>query len=718
MNRQISSVGRRTALKLAAGASALIVGWRSNAQATLQESEAVLSPNPFIRIDSTGLVTVISKHLEMGQGVSTGLATLVAEELDAAWAQVRVELAPLDPARFNNLGWGRMQGTGSSSSIANAYDQMRQAGAAARSVLVSAAAKAWSVPADEVTVSQGTIFHRGTRRSGGFGQFVAIARDIPVPKDVRLKAAADFTLVGKHVRAIGNRAKTDGTAKYTIDVALPGMRTAAILHPPVFGAKPISSNKKEVQSLPGIDLVDTISSGIAVVGTDFWTVLRARDKLRVEWDLSNSEQRGSSEIREEYAKLLDQPGTIVRNEGDVAGSLSSHGDGLVEAEFEFPFLAHAPMEPINCVAQIADGRCEVWAGAQIHSIDQQNIAKASGLSPDQVQIHTMIAGGSFGRRTTPDSDVMVEAVEIARLLGDGRPVKVQWTREDDVRGGRYRPAYTHRLRAAVGRDGIPVAWDHRIVGQSFLTGTPFQGAIKDGIDPTSVKGARDLPYDIPNLRVELHSPKIGVPVLWWRSNGGTHNGFATEVVVDELARKAGVDPVVFRRRLLVKSPRHLAALELVAEKARWFERPSSAKGWGIAVHEAYGSYVAQVVELQDADREGLRIRRVFCAVDCGKVVNPDIVRAQMEGGILYGLEAAMFGSITLKDGRVQQSSFDTYRVLRMSEAPPIEVHIVPSDAPSRGVGEPGTPPIGPALANAYFDATGIRVRRLPMFANG
>ena len=681
-------------------------------------AKSVFEPNAFVRIGADNTVTVVVKHIEMGQGTYTGLPTLVAEELDADWSQIRVAGAPADAKRYNNLFWGEAQGTGGSTAIANSFDQLRQAGATARAMLVAAAAQQWGVPADSITVSRGTVAHKGSGRKATFGQLAHAAAEQPVPSGVQLKSPKDFVYIGKRVPRTDSRAKSSGTATFTQDVKLPGMLTAVVAHPPRFGGKVKSVDPSAAKAIAGVAEVVQIPSGVAVLAQDFWAAKQGRDALKVEWDDSAAFKLGSPEILAEYRKLVQTPGASARKDGDADAGLADAAR-RVEAAYEFPFLAHAALEPMNCVVRLQSDRCEVWNGEQFQTVDQALVAKTVGLKPEQVTLNMLYAGGSFGRRANPDSDYLVEAASVAKAIGGRAPVKLVWTREDDMRAGYYRPLYVHALRAGLDGAGNLVAWHQRIVGQSILTGTPFESMlVKDGIDATSVEGAATLPYQIPNLSVELHSPKLGVPVLWWRSVGSTHTAFATEVFLDEIAAAAGKDPYELRRALLVKHPRHRGVLELAAERSGWGKPPAPGRsgerrGRGIAVHESFNTFVAQVAEVTVRSDGSFKVDRVVCAVDCGIAVNPDVIRAQMEGGIGYGLSAALHGAITLKDGVVEQSNFHDYPVLRINEMPAIEVHVVQSTEKPSGVGEPATPVIAPAVANALYAATGKRLRNLP-----
>jgi isoquinoline 1-oxidoreductase beta subunit len=717
--------GRRDFLKAGAAIGAgltLGVYLRGAAAQTAKGATTDLfEPNAFVRIGSDNSVTVIAKHLEMGQGTYTGLATLVADELDAAWTQVRVEGAPVDAKRYNNLLWGPMQGTGGSSAIANSFEQMRQAGAAARAMLVAAAAKRWRVAPESIKVKDGLISHASGKKAT-FGELAAAAAGMPVPTDVKLKSPQDFGLIGKRVPRKDTRAKSTGTAQFTQDVQLPGMLTAVVAHPPRFGAIAKHVDASAARQVAGVRGVVETPGGVAVVATGFWSAKKGRDALKIEWDETQAFRKSSTAIVEEYRSLAASAGTVARNDGDSAGAFGLSARTL-EATFEFPYLAHAAMEPMNCVVKLDADGCEVWNGEQFQTVDQMAVAEVVGLKPEQVKINMLYAGGSFGRRANPGSDYVREAASIAKALASsgksGTPVKLVWTREDDMRAGYYRPVYVHAIKAGLDSSGNIVAWQHRIVGQSILTGTPFAMMVKDGVDATSVEGASNLPYAIPNLRVELHSPTQRVPVQWWRSVGSTHTAYSTETFIDELAVAAGKDPVAFRRTLLAKEPRHLGVLELAASKAGWSTplapgKAGEKRGRGIAVHKSFDTYVAQVAEVTVKKDGTFTVDRVVCAVDCGIAVNPDVIRAQMEGGIGYGLAAALHSAITLKDGVVEQSNFHDYLPLRINEMPRVEVYIVSSTEKPTGVGEPGTPVIAPAVANALATATGKRLRSLPL----
>jgi isoquinoline 1-oxidoreductase subunit beta len=709
----ITNASRRDFFK-ASGALVLAVALPD----AMAQPGGTFEPNAFVRIAADNTVTVIVKHLEMGQGTYTGLPTLVAEELDADWAQIRVEGAPADAKRYNNLLWGEAQGTGGSTALANSYEQLRKAGAAARLMLVGAAAERWRVPVAEITVQRGVVEHRKSRRHAKFGDLAAAAATQVVPDEVPLKDPADFIYIGKaSLTRTDARAKSTGMAIYTQDLKLPEMLTAVVLHPPRFGAKLARFDAAKAKELSGvIDVVPfstPATNGVAVLASDYWTAKKGRDALVAQWDETGAMRLGSVEIMADYKRLAVTAGTVAHKQGDVDAALAAAAK-RVAAAYEFPFLAHAAMEPMNCVVALAADRCEVWNGEQFQTVDQLALAKLLGLPPDQVKLNMLYAGGSFGRRANPQSDYLLEAAAIAKAINGRAPVKLVWSREDDMRAGYYRPMYYHALEAGLDAQGELLAWRHTIVGQSILTGTAFEPMmVKNGIDETSVEGAANLPYAIPNRLLELHSPKLGVPVQWWRSVGSTHTAFATECFLDEIAQAAGKDPLALRRALLAGHPRHMAALELAAKQAGWGKPLPKDKARGIAVHESFNTAVAQVVEISRR-KDGFHIDRVVCAVDCGVAVNPQIVAMQMESGIGYGLSAALSGAITLKDGMVEQSNFHDYPVLRMNQMPRIEVHIVPSSGKPTGVGEPGTPVIAPALANALFALNGTPIRALPL----
>ncbi len=667
--------------------------------------------NAFIRIQTDNTVTVMVKHLDKGQGVTTGLPAIVAEELDASWSQMRAEFAPADASRYANLAFGVIQGTGGSSSIANSWMQLRQAAAGARAMLVQAAAEQWGVEAAGITVADGRV--SSGELSASFGDLAGLAASQTPPEQPNLKDPADFKLLGTHLPRLDSADKTDGSTQFTIDVSRPGMLIAVVQRPPRFGAKVQSFDPAKALALEGVERVVEIPRGIAVLADSYFTANKARGLLDVQWDDTAAETRSSAQMEADFEAMLDQPGLEARNDGDVAAALAGAAK-TVEHDFYFPFLAHATMEPMDCVVELSAERCEIWTGSQIQTLDQGNAAAAAGLTPDKVIIHTQFAGGSFGRRAVPDSDYVAEAVSIAKAIDGQFPVKLQWSREDDMAAGRYRPMAVHRVQAGIDEAGKLIAWNHKVSSQSIMTGTPFAAMMTSDLDPSVVEGVDGLPYAVDSVRVEAHQPLTGVPVLWWRSVGHTHNAFAVEVFFDQVAKAMGRDPYELREELLAAHPRHLAVLKRAAEAADWGKDLGPGRGRGIAVHESFNSFVAEVVEVTVSESGDLNVDRVVCAVDCGIALTPDVVKAQMEGGIGYGLSAALREAVTLTDGVVDQRNFDRYQPLRISEMPKIEVHIVNSGEAPTGVGEPGTPPLAPALANAIAAATGKVITRLPI----
>lgn len=713
---ELEAPNRRTLFKLTGLAGAgLVLGTylpvSETAHAAPPGAAGALAPNPFVIIAPDNTVTVIIKHLDKGQGAATGLSTLVAEELDASWEQIRTEFAPADTDKYKNFAFG-VQGVGGSTGLANSFEQYRQAGAAARAMLIAAAARSWSVPAAEIKVANGTLTH-GTN-TATFGAMATKAAAESVPRAPVLKTPDQFVYIGKKFPRVDAKAKSTGEAHFTFDVSLPDMLVATIAHPPKFGGAVKSFDATDAKKVDGVTDVVAIPRGVAVVAKTAWAALKARDTLKIEWDFAKAETRGTAELRDEYTALLEKDGTPVRTQGDAAAAFGQAAK-VIEATFEFPYLAHAPMEPMNAVARFDGTIGEVWTGSQLQTVDQGVAAGVLGIKPENMRIHTVWAGGSFGRRAVADSHYIAEALEIVKALKTKAPVKLIWTRDNDIKGGYYRPFYLHKIKAGLDATGAIVAWQHRIVGQSIADGTPFAaGMLKEGYDETSVEGAKNLPYAIPNFRLDLHTPSVKVPVLWWRSVGSTHTAHATEHMIDILARETGQDPVAYRLAMLKDKPRHAEVLKLAAIKANWGEplRPGITRG--VAVHESFSSFVAQVADVSIDAQGAYKVERVVCAVDCGLAVNPDVVAAQMEGGIGYGLGAALMSAITLKDGEVEQSNFDSYEVLRMSQMPRIETHIVPSANKPTGVGEPGTPVVLPAVANALLAATGVRTLMLPM----
>ena len=666
------------------------------------------SPNAFLHIGEDDSVVIILSKVEMGQGIWTTLPMLIAEELDCDWKKIKVEhRAPGTADDFLKPVIERF--TGGSETTASQFDIYRQAGATARIMLINAAAKRWGISPDMCSTDNGHIVGDNKRLS--FGAVAKEASLFPKPV-VKLSGSRDWKYIGKSQKRLDNAEKINGTAQYGIDIHFPGMLTAVVAHAPVFGGRVKSYDATAATEIVGVRSVVQIPTGIAVIADNFWTAKKGREALTIEWENGENENIDSQSLSEQYSKLSKRKGLVAKEKGEVTTALKN-AHRSIDAEFTFPFLAHAPMEPLNCTVKITGNLCEVWSGSQCPLHHQAEVAAFLNIKPEQVLFHTPHLGGSFGRRGVFHADWIMEAVQIAKLSGEF--IKLVWTREDDIKGGYYRPVYLHRVKIGVGTDGYPVAWQHRIVGQSLFTNTPLeQYIVQNGIDYSSVTTGAPYSDTILHYSFELHTTtKLDVPVTAWRSVGNTHTAFVMETLIDQLAVSARVDTAEYRRTLLASSPRHLAALNLAAEKAEWDKPLPQGRSRGIAVHEAMGSYVSQVVEIS-IDNGNLRIHRVVCAIDCGLAVNPNGVRAQMEGGIIYGLTAALYREITIEKGEVQQSNFHDYRMLRMNEAPKIEVHIVPGTEKMGGAGEPGVPPIAPALANAIFAATGKRIRRLPL----
>jgi isoquinoline 1-oxidoreductase beta subunit len=670
---------------------------------------------PFIKIAQDGTVTVVSKHLEMGQGNHAGLAAIATEEMDADWNTVKVEQAPADAKHYANTALG-LQGTGGSNAISNSWMQLRKAGAGARAMFVLAAAQSWNVPAGDITVKDGIVSHASGKQAG-FGELLPIAAKIKPPADPVLKEQAKFTLVGTdRVRRKDSKAKSNGTARYTQDVQMQDMIVAVVAHAPLFGATVKSFDDAETRKIAGVIDVMRIPSGVAVLAHDTYTAKRGRDVLKVVWDDAKAEKRSSGAIFDEYRRIAGgDAGKLKALTFETKGDPAKAATGeLLSVSYDFPFLAHAPMEPLNCVAQVDGHHCKLTFGSQIPSLDQINAALTVYTLPGAVEIETLFAGGSFGRRANPKSDYVMDAVNIAKKVGGGRAVKLIWTREDDMTGGYYRPMAHHALSVRTNNEGYPEVWTHRVVTQSVQKGVPGTPEL----DPATIEGVQGSPYlkATPIVDAAVYIPDTPITVQWWRSVGATHTAMVMEHTIDQLAHKAGKDPVDFRRTLYAKAgdsaARQLAVLNLAVEKSG-YGQPLEA-GWarGIAVHECFGTAVAQIAEVGMVDGQP-RVRRVVAAVDCGTAVAPNQIAAQMEGAVCFGLSAALFGEVTLKDGRVEQTNFDTYRVLRMNEAPVVETHILPSTNPPSGIGEPGTPLIAPAVANALLVLTGKATTRLP-----
>jgi isoquinoline 1-oxidoreductase beta subunit len=713
---------RRTFLAASAtAAGGLLVSLYLDLPANAQEAEKkarMYPPDAFIHIRADGQIVIQVNRLEFGQGVQTALPMLVADEMDADWSQVVAELAPAadiyrDPVRG-------IQMVGGSGSIATSFQQYRELGARTRAMLVAAAAKRWKVTPSQCR-TEASIVHGPAGQSAKYAELAADAARIPVPATVQLKNPADFRLVGKRVRRLDSRSKCDGSQRFGLDLDLPGMKVALVAHPPVFGARPKNVDDKEARSVAGVaDVfeIPTMSRGtaVAVIADKFWTAKQARDRLKIDWDLSAVERADSAQLWEKYKQLARTPGNVAVTRGDQKTMDGVASRDRIVAEYEFPYLAHSPMEPLNATVRFDGDRAEAWVGSQFQTADQAAIAEVLGLKPDQVIFHTEMAGGGFGRRATADSHVPREAAEIAKRMRR-TPVKLIWTREDDVQGGYYRPMHLHRVEIGVGRDGLPSAWRHVIVGQSILAGTPFAAMIKNGVDETAVEGISDAHYAIPNFHVSVHHPKVNVPVLWWRSVGHTHTAFVMETLIDELAARARMDPIAYRRKLLRPDAKKVrAALDLMEEKsAAWRRKLPRNHAVGIACHESFETAVACAVDVS-IENSRPRIHRATVAIDAGLVVNPLTIESQCQGGLVFGLSQLMAnGAITLNDGRVEQRNFDAYTPPYIADAPvAVDVHIVPSAEKPTGCGEPPVPVISPAVVNALAQLTGKRYRTLPL----
>ena len=662
-----------------------------------------------VRIARDGTVTIVVGQSEMGQGIVTSVPMIIADELEADWSKVRWEQAPADPA-YGDPSRGGQQSTAGSRSIRTMLTYWRKIGAAGREMLVSAAARQWEVPVEECYAEQSVVIHRPTGRKLTYGQLAERAAQLPVPKEPKLKSPDQFRYIGKKVARLDTPDKVTGRALYGIDAKVPGMLIATVQRCPVFGGKVASFDATKAKTVKGVRHVAQISSGVAVVADSYWAAKRGRDALQITWDEGPNAQQSSAAITKLWAETAKQTGPVAKKVGDAESTLAAAAK-KIEAVYELPFLAHATMEPMNCAAHVTKESCEIWVGTQNQTRTRAEGARITGLRPEAVKVHTMMLGGGFGRRG--HVDFVQDAVETSKAVN--APVKVIWSREDDIQHCFYRPATYNVLRAALDERGTPTAWAHRIVGPSI---SAQRGqTLKDGLDPSMLAGARDVPYAIPNLEVQYIYKNVGIPVGVWRSVGSSQNGFIIESFIDELAAATGKDPFEFRRDLLTKSPRHKGVLELAAEKAGWGQTLPPGRFRGIAVAFSYASYASEVAEVSVAKDGKVRVHRVVCAIDCGIHVNPDQVEAQMEGGIVYGLTAALYGAITIDKGRVQQSNFHDYPMLRINEMPVVEVHIVQSEEAAGGIGEPGVPPIAPAVCNAIFAATGKRIRKLPINAN-
>ena len=703
-----TAVSRRAFLKTAAIAGGgLVIAFRFGSRLAAAEAGATaLAPNAFLRIAPSGAITIIAKHSEMGQGVYTSLAMCVAEELDADWTKISVEAAPAAPT-YANMAFG-LQGTGGSTSTLESYEQMRKAGASARDMLMQAAAQNWGADAATLRTENGAVFAADGRRAS-YGELADVAAKLTAPAEVKLKDAAQFKIIGQPTKRVDSAEKVTGRGVFGLDVKVPGALTAVIVRPPVFGGKVKSFDATAAKKIAGVKQVVAVPSGVAVLADGVWAASQGSKALKIEWDHGPLAALDSARQGIDYAALAAQPGTTARKDGDAAAAFAGAAT-KIEGTFDLPYLAHAAMEPLNATAHVwADG-VEIWAPTQFQGVDVLNAARVAGVTPDKVTIHTTLLGGGFGRKANPFSDFIVEAVEVSKAVG--APVRVVWLREDDMRGGYYRPRTLVTAKLGLDATGKLVSWENQIVSQSIAKGTPLeQMMIKDGVDGTQVEGLADLSYAVPNVRVDWHMAPAGVPVLWWRSVGHSFSAFVKETLIDDAARAAKRDPIDFRIGLLAAQPRQVAILKLLREKSNWGRAPAG-RAQGVAIHESFGSIVGEVAEIS-VKAGMLTVHKVTVAVDCGTAVNPAGVRAQMMSAVVYGLSAALYGSITFKNGQVEQSNFHNYQVVRLPGAPVVETHILNSGAAMGGIGEPGTPPIAPAVGNAILAATGKRLRSLP-----
>lgn len=671
----------------------------------------VFAPNAFLNIGTDNSISVYLSHVEMGQGIWTTLPMLIADELDVDLKKINIKHGGADKA-FNHVIYGA-QITGGSSTTWSEFDRYRNAGATARTLLLQTAATRSGTAVESCKTEDGFVIAGNKRYT--YGELANDAAKLPVPAKVPLRSSTDWRYIGKGSKRMDARVKTDGTAKFGMDIQFPGLLTAVVAHAPVFGGKVKSFDAGKAKAVPGVREVVQIPTGVAVIADHFWAAQQGRKALQITWDHGAGVQLNTGMQTAAYRKLAASDGLLVQKKGDVKTALTQ-AVKTISAEYVFPYLAHAPMEPLNCTVKIENDSCEIWTGTQLPGGEQAAAAKILGLKPEQVKVNIPFLGGGFGRRATPACDFVSEAVHIAKA--SGKPIKMVWTREDDMKSGFYRPFYVHNVKIGVDKDGLPVAWNHNIAGQSIMADAAVLFGPPPAIDDTTVEGVKGSPYldEIPNHFVGLHTTKEVVPVLWYRSVGGTHTAYVMETLIDQLAYNAGIDQVEYRRGLFKNHSRHLAALNLVAEKGNWNRTLAPGRFKGIAVHEAFGSVVAIIAEVS-VEKGVTKVHQVDCAIECGLAVNPDGVKAQMESGIIFSISMAMYGELTFVNGELQQSNFYDYRITRMYEAPRINVYIVDSKEKMGGAGECAVPPTAPAVANAIFAATGKRIYNLPIVNN-
>ena len=681
----------------------------ASANAAAAAGPPAFAPNAFVRVGTDDVVTVIVPQAEMGQGIATALPMMVAEELEVGLDQVRIEHARGDDRLYANPGLG-FQVTGGSTSVRVFYQPMRQAGAAARSMLVAAAAQSWGVDPASCRAEKGSVIHGGTGRKVSYGQVAERAAKLPVPDKVALKNPKDFSLIGTPAKRLDTPSKVNGTALYGIDVRLPGMKIATVAASPVLGGKVAGLEENKALAVNGVHQVVNLGDVVAVVADHMWAAKQGLAALAIRWDDGPNGKIATADVVKELEEASRKQAVVARNEGNALSGIGNPAR-RIEAVYQAPFLAHAAMEPLSCTVHVQKDSCEVWAGSQVQGRARATAAEVTGLPLEKVVFHNYLLGGGFGRRL--EHDYVTQAVRIAKQV-EG-PVKVVWTREEDVQHDVYRPYYFDRIAAGLDSHGKLVTWSHRIVGISILARWA-PPAFKNGLDGDAVDGSVQLLYDIPSIRVEYvrHEEPV-VRTGWWRGVGVTHNNYVVESFVDEIAAASRQDPVAFRRGMLGKSPRARAVLDLAAEKAGWGKPLPPGRGRGVAfMYSGWDTYLAQIAEVEVSGTGEIGVRRIVCAVDCGTIINPDTVTAQVESGVVFGIGGALWGEITLKNGRVEQSNFHDYRVLRMNETPPIEVHLIRNLEAPGGMGEPGTAATAPALANAVFAATGKRIRQLPL----
>ena len=711
-----STLNRRNLLKGAGALGAgLVIGFPLAPKGVFAQAGPPIPKNfppaGYVRIAPDDSITVISKHTEMGQGIYTGLATMLADEMDADWSKVRVVSAPVNLELYAHFMLPGMQGTGGSMSTPNSWLQYRTVGATARAMLITAAANQWQVPVSEITVDNGVISHRASKRSGTLGQFAEAAAKLPPPTDVPLKTADKFKLIGKELPKVDSYSKATGKAQYTIDVRRPDMVVAMVERSPRFGGKLKAFDASAARKLKGVVDVFEIPEGVVVLANNTHVARKAREVLQTEWDDSAAEIRGDQEIIADYMRMTAKPGATFEKKGFSADAKNSAAK-VIEADYVFPYLAHACMEPLDCTMELKNGECTIRSGTQMPSVERDRVAEILGLAADKVHVENLFAGGGFGRRANFVPELEAMTAHIVKATDGRYPIRLQLSREDDTMAGYFRPLFVHRLRGALDGKGNITAWENSLVGQSFVKGTFLDAMVQNGIDPIAIEGSAFLPYEVPNVYVDYHMAQTGIPTLSWRSVGNTHTGYSKETFIDELLEAGGKDPITGRLALM-HDERAKKVVSEAAERANWGKQLPSGRAQGFAYVESFNTRVAEVAEVSlDAGGQP-RVHKVTVAVDCGIAINPNIIRAQVESAIAMGLTAALFGEVKIEKGIIQTKNFDTYRILRMNQMPAIDVHIVKSEESPTGIGEPGLPPIAPAVANALYKLTGKRIYRLP-----